>query len=92
MNRLMRCFGIGTMAVAVLVPAAGAADAEVLEDDGSAATANSSCSANRLVVLRTFSPMARRRAMAMIGIDATIGPAADMVLDAVQDAVRSVCE
>ena len=93
MNRLMRCFGIGTMVVAVLVPAAGAADAEVLEDDGSAATANSSCSANQLVVLRTFSPMARRRAMAMIGFDgATIGPAADMVLDAVQDAVRSACE
>ena len=93
MNRLMRCLGIATMVVGLVVPATGAVDAEVLEDDDTAATVVASCSANQLIVLRTFSPMARRRALAMIGHSvAPTGPAADNALEVVQDAIRSVCE
>jgi hypothetical protein len=92
MSRLMRCVGIGTLAVGLAVPA-GAVGAEVLEDDGTVDTAVVSCSANQRVVLETFSPMARRRALAMIGFDdAPTGPVADMRLEVVRHAIRSSCE
>ena len=92
MSRLMRCLGIGTMVVGLFVPA-GAAGAEVLEDDGTVDTAVVSCSANQRVVLETFSPMARRRALAMIGFDdAPTGPVAEMALEVVRHAIRSSCE
>jgi hypothetical protein len=80
------------MIVGSLAPAAGAVDAEVLEDDGSATTAIPSCSANQIVVLQTLSPMARRRALALIGFDGVLtGTAADTALDVVREAIRSTC-
>jgi hypothetical protein len=44
-------------------------------------------------VLETFSPMTRRRALAMIGFDdVPTGPVADMALEVVRHAIRSSCQ